>query len=105
MATAEVRWARLIAEHHRNQARLESERAQPPPFWTRPLGLFVPWALFAVAVVGRRDVAVLSTAVTGFAMLGPVGLACLFVERLRTITAGLVIGVGTSLFTALALFG
>jgi hypothetical protein len=39
------------------------------------------------------------------ALLLPFGLGCLFVERLRTLALGLLLGAGGVLFTAQALYG
>jgi hypothetical protein len=47
-----------------------------------------------------REPSVRLTLVLCFAMLVPIGLTLPFVERLQTVAAGLVVGIGTSLFVA-----
>ena len=97
-------WSRLIEEHRRNAERLEAAGPELPPWWGFPLGLLVPWMLFGAAVIWRRP-SVVSSAVLCFAMLVPVGMACVFVKRLQTVTVGIVLGMYGSAFAAVALFG
>ncbi len=97
-------WTRLIEEHRRNVLRVEAAQTAPPPSWGFALGLVVPWLVFAAAVLWREPGVVITAAVC-FAMLVPVGLACLLVPKLQIVTVGLVLGMGSALFTASALYG
>lgn len=92
-------WARLIEDHQRNLVRLEATEPDPPLWWALPLGVLAPWFLVLVALAWREP-AVLNTAVPCFALLIPVGLGCLFVERLQIVSVGLMVGIGSSLVVA-----
>jgi hypothetical protein len=97
-------WTRLIEDHRRNLVRLDAIQPPPPPFWGLPLGVAVPWLLFLVAAAWS-DPLVLSTAMISFALLVPIGLACLFVERLQIVTVGLLLGMASAFVVAWGLFG
>jgi hypothetical protein len=97
-------WTRLVEEHRRNLSRLDATQPAPPVWWGLPLGVLTPWLLFVVAITGQ-DPTVVRTAVLCFVGLIPIGFACLFVQRLQIVTAGLVLGIGGSLFAGAVLLG
>jgi len=96
-------WSRLIEEHRQNVERLAVERPQPPAWPGLALGVLVPWALFAAALLWRT--AIYPVVGMGFVALVPTGLACLFVRRLQPVALGLLLGTGAVLFVANALYG
>ena len=102
MNTGAGPWARLIEDHRRNVERLDAARPAPPTWWGLPLGAAVPWIPIAAALAWR-DPNVVIAAVMWSAMLIPIGLACLFVQRLQPVAVGLLLGMGGALFTAQAL--
>jgi hypothetical protein len=98
----DARWTRLIEEHQRNAARLASAEVPPPSLTGMVLGFLVPWLAVALAWANPTSAFPVIAALVLFVPVG--GLACLFVERWRTMTLGLVLGSLTATLAVQQLF-